>query len=350
MVVVTAGTLSEGVLAVAPLPAPAPPLRAPAPPPKQQPTQSASSPAAEPSGKATTVGGYSHPYGTSSLGTSKPLGRGLSVGLMLGMYVGMNTLAYLAWWVDSPPDQFEWIHDRWFERDTYAGGSDKLGHFWGNLVMTRAAAGILEEGGWHPRTSSFAGAALSIGTFYVVEMRDAFSTGFSKNDMISNVVGAAAGVLFREVPLVDKLFDFRVEYIPSANYFKKFKKKGFNFTEDYTGMTFLFAWHLCTVPWIEQSGGILRFADLVLGYNSRNYRPKTDDPHVMKYQDRFIGISLNLQRIVDELWLGERHPKWGASASRAHRFTHFATEHLNAPFTSLPLGTWTTEYQKPYRR
>lgn len=286
------------------------------------------------------------PTAHSSLGPNAPLGRGLSVGLMLGLYVGMNTLAYLAWWKDSPPDQFEWIHDGWFERNTYAGGADKLGHFWGNILMTRAAAGILEEGGWHPRTSSFAGAALSIGTFHLVEMRDGYSTGYSKNDMISNVAGAAVGVLFREVPVLDQMFDVRVEYKPTPLYFKKFKKKGFNFTEDYTGMTFLFAYHLCSIPWVEQSGGILRFADFVLGYNARNYKPKPDDPYTMRYQDRFVGVSLNLQRIVDELWMGERHPKWGESAGRTHRFTHFATEFLNLPYTSVAAGTWTTEYQK----
>ncbi|HEY5958490.1 MAG TPA: DUF2279 domain-containing protein, partial [Polyangiaceae bacterium] len=283
------------------------------------------------------------PYHNPALGNSQPLGRGTSVALMLGLYVGMNTLAYLAWWAGSPPDQFEWIHDGWFGSRTYAGGSDKLGHFWGNHLVTRAVAGILEEGGWHPRTSTYAGASLSLGTFYIVEMRDAFSTGFSKNDMISNVAGVAMGILFREFPILDEMFDTRVEYFPTTSYFHKFKKKGFNFTEDYTGMKFLFAWHLSSVPVIERSPTPLRFVDLVLGYHTRNYKPRPDDPHTTRYQDRYVGISLNLQRIVDELWLGKRHPQYGESAGRTHRFVHFATEFLNVPYTSLQLGTSTTE-------
>ncbi len=288
--------------------------------------------------------GYAEPYVNPSLGGSKPLGRGLSVGMMLGVYVGINAVAYLAWWKGSPPDQFEWIKDGWFGSRTYAGGADKLGHFYACHLETRAIAGILEEGGWHPRTSTFAGAVLTLGTFYVVEMRDAFSTGFSKNDMISNVAGTATGILFREFPILDKLFDTRVEYIPSPGYAKHFKKRGFNFSEDYSGMTYLLAWHLSSVPFVEELPGPLRFMDLVLGYNTRNYRPRTD-PHVPRYQDTFIGVSLNLQRVVDELWMG-RHPQWGKSASRAHRFTHFATEFLNVPYTSLPLGTWRNEYHK----
>jgi hypothetical protein len=289
--------------------------------------------------------GYTQPYVNPSLGDSKPFGRGLSVGMMLGVYVGINVVAYLAWWRGAPPDQFEWIKDGWFGESTYAGGADKLGHFYACHLETRAIAGILEEGGWPARTSTYAGAALTMGTFYVIEMRDGFSTGFSVNDMISNAVGTATGVLFREVPLIDKLFDTRVEYIPSPGYSKHFKKKGFNFSEDYTGMTYLLAWHLSSLPVIEQLPGPLRFMDLVLGYNARNYRPKVADPHVTKYQDTFIGISLNLQRVVDELWMG-RHPRWGESASRTHRFTHFATEFLNVPYTSLALGTWRNEYQK----
>jgi hypothetical protein len=262
---------------------------------------------------------------------------------MLSLYVGFNTLAYLAWWVGSPPDRFEWIQDGWFGHRTYAGGADKLGHYWGNHLMTRGIAGILEEGGWHPRTSTYAGAALSLGTFYVVEMRDAFSTGFSKNDMISNVAGVATGVLFREFPVLDEMFDTRVEYFPTTSYFSKFKKKGFNFTEDYTGMKFLLAWHLSSVSALERSSLPFRYLDLVLGYHTRNYKPRPDDRHTTRYQDRYLGVSLNLQRVIDEIWLGERHPQYGASASRTHRFVHFATEFLNAPFTSVQLGTWTTE-------
>jgi len=114
--------------------------------------------------------------------------------MMLGVYVGINVVGYLAWWRGAPPDQFEWIQDGWFGEHTYAGGADKLGHFYANHLQTRAIAGILEEGGWQPRTATYAGAALTLGTFYVVEMRDAFSTGFSKNDMprdpgIPNVEG-----------------------------------------------------------------------------------------------------------------------------------------------------------------
>jgi len=268
--------------------------------------------------------------------------------MMLGVYVGINVVGYLAWWRGAPPDQFEWIQDGWFGEHTYAGGADKLGHFYANHLQTRAIAGILEEGGWHPRTSTYAGAALTLGTFYVVEMRDAFSTGFSKNDMISNIAGTATGVLFREFPILDEMFDTRLEYIPSSGYFKHFKKKGFNFSEDYSGMTYHFAWHLCSLPFIEQLAGPLRFTDLVVGYGTRNYRPRTD-PSLPRYQETFIGISLNLQRLVDELWTGERHPKWGKSASRLHRFTHFATEFLSVPYTTLPVGTWVNEsYKTPH--
>lgn len=280
------------------------------------------------------------------VGDEAPLGRALSLGIVGGIYVGLNVVAYLAWWINSPPDQFEWVHDSWFESNSYAGGSDKLGHFYMNHLLTRANAGILEEGGWPRRTSTYAGAMLTLGTYYVFEMRDAYSSGFSKNDMLSNVAGVAAGVLMREFPLLDELIDTRIEYIPSGGYLRKFKHRGINFNEDYTGFTFLLAWHLSTVSFVERHGGPLRFVDLVLGYNTRNYRPRVADPDVPKYQDRFIGISLNLQRIVDELWLGERHPRPGHDAGRLHRVAHFATEFFNVPYTFVPVVTWTNEYRK----
>ena len=272
------------------------------------------------------------------------IGRGTSVGLVLGMYAGLHVLAYLAWYADAPRDRFQWSSDGWFGPSTYAGGSDKVGHFFMTHFLTRANAGVLESGGWHPRSSTYAGVMLTLGAYYVIEMQDGFTFGFSKNDMIANIAGAATGVLFREVPTLDKMFDTRVEYIPSSNYLRRIKKDGFNFNEDYNGLTFLLAWHLCSVPWLEQNGGVLRFMDLVLGYNTLNYKPKPAEPHPTRYQDRFIGISLNLQRVVDELWTSNRHPRFGASASRMHGLVHFATEFFNIPYTSLRLGTWRTEY------
>jgi hypothetical protein len=272
------------------------------------------------------------------------IGRGMSVGIVLGMYAGLHVLAYLAWYADAPRDRFQWSNDGWFGASTYAGGSDKMGHFYMTHFLTRANAGVLESGGWHPRSSTYAGAMLTLGAYYVIEMQDGFTFGFSKNDTIANIAGAASGVLFREVPTLDKMFDLRVEYLPSSGYLRRIKKDGFNFNEDYNGLTFLLAWHLCSLPWVEQNGGALRFMDLVLGYNTQHYKPRPDGPHPTRYQDRFIGISLNLQRIVDELWMGERHPTFGASAGRAHGFMHFATEFFNIPYTSLRLGTWRTEY------
>ncbi|MES1158129.1 MAG: DUF2279 domain-containing protein, partial [Haliangium ochraceum] len=200
-------------------------------------------------------------------------------------------------------------------------------------------------GGWNARGSTYAGATLSLGTFYVIEMRDAFTTGFSRGDMAANLLGVGLGVLFREVPRLDALFDLRVQYFPSSAYFKRFGQQGFDVAEDYTGETFLFAWHLCSLPIIERSTGPLRFVDLVLGYNARNYLPLPEDPRVTQYQDRFVGVSLNLQRIVDELWQG-RHPRLGKSGTPGHGVAHFASEFFNLPYTTLPLGTWRNVHRR----
>jgi hypothetical protein len=309
--------------------------------------------------RASPGGGTPDPEGTFRLApghlpgpaapTGSPtssLGRGLSLGLVLSMYVGLNLLAYFAWWADSPPDHFEWKHEGWFGARTYAGGADKLGHVFMNHFLTRATAGLLTEGGFSPRASTLAGASLSLGTYYVFEMRDGYSTGFSETDVVSNVVGTAMGVLMREVPAVDELFDTRVEYLPSPGYSKNFKKEGFNFNEDYTGLTFLFAWHLSSLPWVEKEGGPLRFLDAVVGFNAHNYRPKPVDPDVMRTQHTFFGLSLNVGRLIDEIWLGERNPKHGASASRGHRFTQFGAEFFNLPYTSVPLVSWKSQNRK----
>ncbi len=83
----------------------------------------------------------------------------------------------------------------------------------------------------------------------------------------------------------------------------------------------------------------------MLGYNTHNYKPKPTERNALRTQDRFFGFSLNLQRVIDELWLDDRHPRFGESAGRTHRFVHFATEFFNLPYTSVRVGTWRNEYR-----
>ena len=268
------------------------------------------------------------------------LGKGLSLALVGGVYAAFWLICYEAWWgaAGHPKHDFEWIKDGWFASSTYSGGADKLGHIYATHVLTRATAGLLREGGWNPVLSTVLGVTASTGTYFLFEMRDGYYTGFSKNDMAANLLGAGLGVVMMHVPWLDERFDTRLQYWPSSGYLQDFHREGFNFNEDYTGMTFLLAYHLSTIEPIERLDAPLRFADLVIGFNAENYRPRPTEVDALQRQHIYLGVSINLQRLADELWLG-RHPRFGDDAGRTHRFTQFATEFFNLPFTAVPILT-----------
>jgi hypothetical protein len=267
------------------------------------------------------------------------LSKGLSLGLVAGTYGALGAMLYQAWYAHGPKHGFEWSHDGWLGTDTYSGGADKVGHVYATYLLTRATAGLMREGGWDPVVSTAVGVLSTSAVYFAFELRDGYTTGFSYRDMVANLLGVSFGAAMLQVPWLDERFDMRVEYWPSEGYIKNFKNEGFNFNEDYNGLTFLLAYHLSSVAPIEEWKLPLRFADVVIGFNTQGYRPRPDDLRVLQRQRTFVGVSLNMQRVVDELWLGDRHPKPGDSAGPGHRFVQFMTELFNLPFTSAPVFT-----------
>jgi hypothetical protein len=244
-----------------------------------------------------------------------------------GLYAGVGTWAYFAWYDQPPEHGFRFNEDGWFGADTYAGGSDKLGHLWSNLALTRLNAHVLEAGGWSPRTAHWLSAGLSTAFFTLVEVKDAYYYAFSWGDMAANIGGVGLALLAHEFPGADELLDFRVSYWPSAAYRTQ---GGVNFAEDYSGQTYLLAFHL--EPVLPSSKWYLpaRYLDVVGGYRTVNYKPDREPRDAYpRRREPFLGLTLNLGQALDDLTL-DANP-------RAQRLTHHITEHVNIPFTALPL-------------
>lgn len=264
------------------------------------------------------------PTPASAQEADPPMTKALSLGGVGGVYAGVGTWAFFAWY-DRPPEHgFRFNEDGWFGRDTYAGGADKLGHLWSNLALTRVSADVLEAGGWSPRQATWIGASLTTAFFTAVEIKDGYYYAFSWGDMAANMLGTALAVTFRELPEVDELVDVRVSYWPSPAYRAQ---GGLNFAEDYSGQTYLLAFHLA--PWLPEDGYGLagRYVDVVLGYRALNYKPARDAGHA-KRREPFVGLSLNLGQLLgDALFDGRTDGTVGA-----------VTEHVNLPFTAVPVA------------
>lgn len=245
--------------------------------------------------------------------------RGTSLAAVTSVYAGVGTWAFFAWYDRPPNPHFEFNEDGWFGADTYAGGSDKLGHLWSNLALTRLSADVLEAGTWSPRASTWMAAGLTTAFFTAIEIKDAYYYAFSWGDMAANVAGAATAVLFREFPGADALLDLRVSYWPSRVYRRE---GGANFAEDYSGQIYLLALHLEAVT--PQSWVAVRYVDVVAGYGTVGYKPDGDDRS--KRREPFLGVTLNLGQVLDD-----------ATSPEVATATQPVTEHVNVPFTALPL-------------
>ncbi len=267
-----------------------------------------------------------------------PLNKWIAAGALVGIYAGLTTWAYFAWYHNEEQlPEFTVDGDGWFGQDTYAGGADKLGHLWANHIVSRETAAILVAGGWDPLPASLIGSGLSLSFFTFVEIKDGFHYQFSSGDMVGNILGAGLSVLMFNVPEIDDLFDFRVEYIPSGEYLDQLTEHGdVNVVEDYSGQSYLLALHLSAIPALSESTWLYgtKYFDLVGGFQTVNYKPDPADPATApRSQHLFGGVALNMQQVLDRLFGLDPDPSGGAQLT--HTIGHHIFEHVSVPFTTL---------------
>jgi hypothetical protein len=190
-------------------------------------------------------------------------------------------------------EDFHTSDEGWFEKDTSNGGSDKLGHFYTNYLMTRILAHIYNGWGYNSHDSGLY-AAVSAGVLsgILIELGDGFSEhGFSKEDFIADILGVTAGYFWHTNPSLAKKIDFRVEYAPSFG-----SDNVTDFTTDYEHMKHLLAIKAEGFELFEDS--MMKYLELHLGYYTRDFNHDT-----MPLEDRkryvYVGLGLNLSRLLE---------------------------------------------------
>src|SRR5262249_41650014 len=149
--------------------------------------------------------------------------------------------------------------------------------------------------------------ALSELLFLGVEVKDGFFYEFSFSDLAGDSVGALLSLAFGLWPRLDEMFDYRVQYFPSDAYANQIENARsplggkLNIAEDYSGQTYLLAYHLGSLPALKDRGGVAtlaRFVDLTLGFETRGYKPTPaagELPPADHHQNLFVGVSFNAQ-------------------------------------------------------
>jgi len=253
----------------------------------------------------------------------------LSAAAVGASYAAFGVWAYFAWFRGAPTNKFHFINP-WFGRNEYAGGADSMGHMWANHMFSRVNTEFLMQGGWGRLPSSIAGSSLTLFFFTLSEIKDGFVWGFEYSDELFNAVGAAFSLLQVNVPAIDALLDFRLEYVPTHEYLSKLRDGNLDFAQDYSGQSYMLAVHVGAVPGLTDSRWTrwARFIDVVGGFESRNYIPVPSDPNAVPRQTLFLGLALNMQHVLETLFCD----------STGRRVGHLTFELLSPPYTTLRIG------------
>ncbi len=246
-------------------------------------------------------------------------------------YAAFGTWMYLAWYYKHKPlGYFQWGGDGWFGDRTYAGGADKMGHAWSTMSLARGGTELLSRyGGYDHFKSSLVSTALAETLFFFVEVKDGFYYEFSFSDLAGDTAGAVLALLLDNFPRLDEMFDYRVQWFPSREYMDNVTGGSgatrLNIAEDYSGETYLLAYHLGSIHALPR---VASFVDLTVGFSTRGYKPSPPAgyPSYEHHQDLFVGVSFNAQGFFD--WL------FAKRAPRARYISHGLFEVFNLPYTS----------------
>ncbi len=177
-------------------------------------------------------------------------------------------------------------HEGWFAQNSDHGGADKLGHFYFSYTFAHLLAAFYENSGYGTRQSARLGVLSSLAMVSWMEIGDSFSSyGFSHEDCIMNVIGAAAGYFLYTRPALSEKIDFRIEYLPEFDQA--------DFTTDYEHQRMIMAIKLDGFDFAR--GTPLKHLELHLGYYTRGYPDKAD-----KERTIYLGLGINIPRIFKQ--------------------------------------------------
>jgi Predicted periplasmic lipoprotein (DUF2279) len=247
--------------------------------------------------------------------------------IVAGTWGLASTYAYFAWFRNATRTTHPIYTLEGFGVNTYAGGADKLGHFWAGHMFSYVTTEALVHAGYSTLPSSWIGFGLSQLFGTISEYKDSLHYQFEYGDIIANCSGALFTVLLENEPALDRLLDFRVEYWPTHEYIHLLRQGNVDGAQDYSGQSYMFGVHLRAIPGLEDSMWT-RFADVVVGFESRNYAPQPDDPNAIKRQVLYGGVAVNMQAVLEALF----------PDSTGRRIGSGVLEFVSVPTTTLRLG------------
>lgn len=241
---------------------------------------------------------------------------------------------YGAWW-NTDLQSFHFLDTGFLGRDTYAGGSDKLGHTYAAYVSTLFMTRLYEALGMKHTSAALLAAGAVTFASNGIEITDGFTRyGFEYEDVLFNLLGIAAGLTSELVPEFKSIFGMRLAYIPSHDFLAN-DKTFIKWINDYSGMIYYFDLKMKGV--FEAFGGDPGLARYLLAgvvWSTDQYSPVRVDENRRRSLGVYAGISL--PQILRDAYPGDE----GVEAY-ATFFDYYAIPFLSiSAMTDLNSGDW----------
>jgi hypothetical protein len=223
-----------------------------------------------------------------------------------GVVLGAPVVGYFVWWRTTSRSTFEFANERWFQRDTYAGGADKASHVFLGYISALTLQGMYRSLGKTPAEARTLALGAVVLTGALIEVGDGFSRyGFSWEDIVMNAVGSlvATGVdAWKLDDTVGLRFGRVKALIPDAccrygGYGDDYSKEIYSADLKLGGF----------LPRLGLEPGPARFLLLSMTYGSKGYRYSA-----APLRERNVGVEvgLNLREALRAAGVPEQ-PWWG---------------------------------------
>jgi hypothetical protein len=135
------------------------------------------------------------------------------------------------------------------------------------------------------------------------------------------------------VPVVDRLLDFRLQYVPSRDYRRAFREHGsVDVGQDYTGQSYTLALHLGALPHASESEYMYwsRFVDLAVGFEAHHYSPVPDVRETAPRQTFYLGLAINMQGVLNALFDDSRGRRIGRGIFEVYSLPYTTFRYVEA--------------------
>lgn len=199
--------------------------------------------------------------------------------------------------------KFGFGNEGWFDKNSYSGGADKVGHMMSLYIDKRVVTWLALQAGHDFRSAQNIGLLTSGFIGLAFEVGDAISKyRFSMEDLFMDTVGIGFAWILDEYPSIDELIGLRWEWWPSHEYRNPdFKDRG-DISSDYSGQKIYLSLKSAGVPYINESLWT-RYFTLDFGFFTRGYEPDlTPDDKLDNNRHRYysVGVGINLGSLIWE--------------------------------------------------